>query len=133
MFARLKSKPAFTFLILIFLPILIFGTVGQACSANRHDQVSTRYLCLNIWVWESGAKLSDLMAVVDYAKKKGFNTISLAIPWGAVEAQPNKFSFEWLDDRVDYIVAQGLNVVLRVTYNLYPHWIGKKYFMKEEK
>ncbi|MHC4593574.1 MAG: beta-galactosidase [Planctomycetota bacterium] len=129
---HLKSKYFFMFLTLIISLIIIFGTVGLANSTDPPDKPFARYLSLNIWVWETGATLNDLITLVELAKKKGFNTISLAIPWSAIERSPNEFTFEWLDNRIDYIVEQGLSVVLRVTYTLYPHWIRKDHFMKKE-
>lgn len=74
-----------------------------------------RYLSLNIWGWEVD-NFQEFKEIVDSVKEKGFNTISLSFAWRTVEPSPDKFDFEWVDERVDYIVQQGLNVVLRVSY-----------------
>jgi hypothetical protein len=77
-------------------------------------------------------QLPDAKAAADYAaacKERGLNGCGMQIIWSTIEPEEGKFTWEWLDERLDALVNAGLRVHLRLAiYRQLPEWL-KPVFM----
>jgi beta-galactosidase len=56
------------------------------------------------------------------------NTVSLGIfSWVALEPEEGKFNFDWLDNIIDKLYANGIYTVLSTPSGARPAWLSKKY------
>ena len=64
---------------------------------------------------------------VQRTRDRGFNTVSIDLPWGRIETAPAKFDFTWIDERVEKVIGAGLNIQFRLnTGYSKPDWIDDK-------
>jgi hypothetical protein len=69
---------------------------------------------------------------VDAWTSRGLNGCGLQIPWNRIEPEPEKYVWNWLDERLDIIVEAGLRVHLRLaTQNHRPDWVDAE-LMRDE-
>jgi beta-galactosidase len=62
------------------------------------------------------------------AKLAGVNTLSVGIfSWAALEPEEGRFCFEWLDEVMDMLAANGIAAVLATPSGARPAWMSKKY------
>ncbi|MDR0399339.1 MAG: beta-galactosidase [Treponema sp.] len=62
------------------------------------------------------------------AKLAGINTLSVGIfSWTALEPEEGRYCFEWLDEVMDMLAAQGMVAVLATPSGARPAWMSKKY------
>lgn len=62
------------------------------------------------------------------AQLAGVNTLSVGIfSWAELEPEEGVFRFEWLDDIMDRMAAQGMKAVLATPSGAKPNWMAAKY------
>jgi beta-galactosidase len=62
------------------------------------------------------------------AKLAGINTLSVGIfSWAALEPEEGRYRFEWLDEVMDMLSANGIAAVLSTPSGARPAWMSKKY------
>ncbi|MDR0730056.1 MAG: beta-galactosidase [Treponema sp.] len=62
------------------------------------------------------------------AKLAGINTLSVGIfSWTALEPEEGAYRFEWLDEVMDMLAANGIAAVLATPSGARPAWLSKKY------
>jgi len=70
-------------------------------------------------IWEEDMRLWKLAHM---------NSLSVGIfSWAALEPEEGVYHFEWLDDVMDRIAAQGGKAVLATPSAARPHWLAQKY------
>ncbi|MFC1734844.1 beta-galactosidase [Candidatus Hydrogenedentota bacterium] len=79
-------------------------------------------------LWLQALKDTELLTqAIQRTKERGFNTVSLDLPWGKVETKPGVYDFCWFDERVKPVIDAGLNVQLRMnTGYSKPEWLEEK-------
>ena len=62
------------------------------------------------------------------AKGAGINTLSVGIfAWAALEPREGEYHFEWLDEVMDLMAANGMKAVLATPSGARPMWMAEKY------
>ena len=120
------------------LVLLALMAISVVCGSKNKEPPpgnppgNQKYLTMSIWTDHGGNDLDNFKDLVDTAKAKGLNAISPAIAWWRIEPADDVFDFSWFDQRVDYVVQQGLKLNIRLFFNGYPDWIGPQFKMLEE-
>lgn len=69
-----------------------------------------------------------LEADVKLMKEAGCNVMSLGIfSWAALEPEEGQYHFEWLDQVIDRLYAQGIYTILATPSGARPAWLAQKY------
>jgi len=71
--------------------------------------------------WTIGCEVLDrdfanFWEYCEFVEPLGIQTVRLQAGWAKCEKVPGAFDFQWLDDIVDYLRAQGLGVILETSY-----------------
>ncbi len=62
------------------------------------------------------------------AKKAGVNTLSVGIfAWSMLEPEEGVYHFEWLDEVMDMLAANGIKAILATPSGARPAWMAEKY------
>ena len=65
---------------------------------------------------------------MELARGAGMNTLSVGIfAWAALEPRENEYHFEWLDEVMDLLAANGMKAVLATPSGARPQWMAEKY------
>ena len=65
---------------------------------------------------------------MELAVKAGINTLSVGIfSWAMLEPREGEFHFEWLDEVMDMLAANGIKAVLATPSGARPAWMAEKY------
>lgn len=65
---------------------------------------------------------------MEVAQKAGINTLSVGIfSWSMLEPEDGVYNFEWLDEVMDMLHANGIRAVLATPSGARPAWMAKKY------
>ncbi len=65
---------------------------------------------------------------MEYAKKAGINSLSIGIfSWSMLEPNEGEYCFEWLDEVMDMLAANGMKAVLATPSGARPAWLAEKY------
>lgn len=65
---------------------------------------------------------------MEYAKKAGVNTLSVGIfSWSMLEPEEGVYHFEWLDEVMDMLAANGIKAILATPSGARPAWMAEKY------
>lgn len=65
---------------------------------------------------------------MEYAVRAGINTLSVGIfSWAMLEPRENEYHFEWLDEVMDMLAANGIKAVLATPSGARPAWMAEKY------
>ena len=65
---------------------------------------------------------------MEMAKKAGINTLSVGIfSWSMLEPREGEFHFEWMDEVMDMLAANGIKAVLATPSGGRPAWMAEKY------
>ena len=65
---------------------------------------------------------------MDLARGAGINTLSVGIfSWAMLEPREGEFHFEWLDEVMDMLAANGIKAVLATPSGARPAWMAEKY------
>lgn len=75
-------------------------------------------------------KEKDVIWPIDMkmAKKAGINTLSVGIfSWAMLEPEEGHYNFEWLDEVMDMLAANGIKAVLATPSGARPAWMAEKY------
>ena len=60
--------------------------------------------------------------------KAGINTLSVGIfSWAMLEPREGEYHFEWLDEVMDMLAANGMKAVLATPSGARPAWMAEKY------
>ncbi|MCE5342187.1 MAG: beta-galactosidase [Eubacteriales bacterium] len=63
-----------------------------------------------------------------FAKKAGINTLSIGIfSWAHLEPQEGCYTFEWMDEVMDMLHANGIKAILATPSGARPPWLAEKY------
>jgi len=79
-------------------------------------------------LWFKALENVSLFAdAVQRTKDRGFNTVSIDLPWGRIETAPETFDFAWIDERVEKVISARLNIQFRLnTGYSKPGWLDDK-------
>ena len=65
---------------------------------------------------------------MEMAVKAGINTLSVGIfSWAMLEPREGEYHFEWLDEVMDMLAANGIKAVLATPSGAKPAWMAEKY------
>ncbi len=65
---------------------------------------------------------------MELAKKAGINCLTVGIfSWSMLEPQENEYHFEWLDEVMDMLAANGIKAILATPSGARPAWMAEKY------
>ena len=65
---------------------------------------------------------------MELAKKAGVNTLSVGIfAWSMLEPEEGVYHFEWLDEVMDMLAANGIKAILATPSGARPAWMAEKY------
>lgn len=65
---------------------------------------------------------------IEYMKKAGINCVSLGIfSWSSYEPKENEYHFEWLQQIMDNLYANGIYTILATPSGAKPAWLDKNY------
>ena len=65
---------------------------------------------------------------MELAKKAGVNTLSVGIfAWSMLEPEEGVYCFEWLDEVMDMLAANGIKAILATPSGARPAWMAEKY------
>lgn len=65
---------------------------------------------------------------MELAVKAGINTLSVGIfSWAMLEPKEGEFHFEWMDEVMDMLAANGIKAVLATPSGARPAWMAEKY------
>ncbi|MCE5258656.1 MAG: beta-galactosidase [Chloroflexi bacterium] len=106
--ASAMPSPAFT------------ATPNKELSSILKDKTSPdkRFMYLTVWSFQLNTP-GDIALYARQAKKAGFDGIGLIITWERIEAQKDKFDWQWLDECLDYVVQEDLKLALGLMF-----WTG---------
>ncbi|MBQ4640518.1 MAG: beta-galactosidase [Clostridia bacterium] len=79
---------------------------------------------------EQWIKEKDTIWPIDMAlaKKAGVNTLSVGIfSWSMLEPEEGVYHFEWLDEVMDMLAANGIKAILATPSGARPAWMAEKY------
>lgn len=98
-----------------FAPV-VKGSVGLL---HGGDYNPDQWMDLKDTIWKRDMEL---------AKKAGLNTLSVGIfAWAALEPREGEYHFEWMDEVMDMLHANGMRAVLATPSGARPAWMAKKY------
>lgn len=71
----------------------------------------------------------DILAQdIEYMKKAGINCVSLGIfSWSSYEPKENEYHFDWLQQIMDNLYANGIYTILATPSGAKPAWLDKNY------
>lgn len=65
---------------------------------------------------------------MEYARQAGINTLSIGIfSWAVLEPEDGVYNFEWMDEVMDNLAANGIKAVLATPSGARPPWMAEKY------
>lgn len=61
-------------------------------------------------------------------KEAGINCVTLGVfSWSVLEPEEGVYDFDWLEERIDRLGAEGIQVILATPTGGMPHWLTQKY------
>jgi hypothetical protein len=103
---------------------------GEPLSGKLIKNDSENRLLMSL-AWAHMVK--DSAAAADYAaacRERGVNGCGLQILWNMIEPEEEKYSWKWLDERLDAMVKAGQFVHLRLAvYRDLPVWLKPEYLL----
>ena len=65
---------------------------------------------------------------MEYARQAGINTLSIGIfSWAVLEPEDGVYNFDWMDEVMDNLAANGIKAVLATPSGARPPWMAEKY------
>lgn len=97
-------------------PPVMKGAVGILHGGDYNPE---QWIDLKDTIWKKDMEL---------AHKAGINTLSVGIfSWAMLEPEEGVYHFEWLDEVMDMLHANGIRAVLATPSGARPAWLAKKY------
>lgn len=97
-------------------PPVMKGAVGML---HGGDYNPDQWIDLKDTIWKKDMEL---------ARKAGINTLSVGIfSWAMLEPTEGEYHFEWLDEVMDMLHANGIRAVLATPSGARPAWLSRKY------